>query len=57
MRAKELRLLVLALVVVAGVDCAAGQGRGVPGNVSFFSARDGNNEIFLMDWVGVDRFD
>ena len=52
MRAKGLRLLVLALVAAAGVDRAAGQGRGVPGNVAFFSARDGNNEIYVMDWDG-----
>ena len=25
------------------------QGRGIPGSVAFFSARDGNNEIYVMD--------
>jgi hypothetical protein len=30
----------------------AGQGRGVPGRVAFFTARDGNNEICVMDWDG-----
>lgn len=40
-------------VVLAGVlEGVAGQGRGVPGSVVFFSARDGNNEIYLMDWDG-----
>ena len=52
MRAKGLRLLVLVLVAAAGVDRVGGQGRGVPGNVAFFSARDGNNEIYVMDWDG-----
>lgn len=28
------------------------QGRGVPSSVVFFSARDGNNEIYTADWDG-----
>jgi Tol biopolymer transport system component len=41
----------------AGCQCGdithvAGQGRGVPGSVAFFSARDGDNEIYVMDWDG-----
>jgi hypothetical protein len=28
---------------------------GVPGSVAFFSARDGNNEIYVTDWDVVDR--
>ena len=42
----------IALVVGTGLHSVAGQGRGVPGGVAFFSARDGNNEIYVMDWDG-----
>lgn len=44
--------LVVALTLAAGADRISGQGRGVPGNVVFYSARDGNNEIYVMDWDG-----
>ena len=30
----------------------AGQGGGIPGSIAFFSARNGNNEIYVMDWDG-----
>jgi len=33
----------------AGVSA---QGRGVPGNLAFYSARAGNNDIYVMDWDG-----
>jgi len=50
MAAKRSCSVALALLVTAGH--AWGQGRGVPGSVVFFSARDGNNEIYAMDWDG-----
>jgi Tol biopolymer transport system component len=43
---------VVALAVFAGSHGIAGQGRGVPGGVAFNSARDGNNEIYVMNWDG-----
>ena len=46
--------LVGALVLGTGEDRAAGQGRGIPGGVAFYSARSGNNEIYVMDWDGRD---
>ena len=46
-------LTALALLVVVGsVHRADGQGRGVPGGLVFFSARDGNNDIYRADWDG-----
>ena len=42
----------LALVLVAAAHTVNAQGRGVPGNIAFFSARDGNNEIYVSDWDG-----
>jgi Tol biopolymer transport system component len=43
----------MALAVVVTLEHrVGGQGRGVPGSVAFFSARDGNNEIYVMDWDG-----
>ena len=52
MRNWRCALAVIALVIGAGLHSVAGQGRGVPGGVAFFSARDGNNEIYVMDWDG-----
>jgi len=52
MRVKQFGWAVIVLMIGAGVHGVAGQGRGVPGGVSFFSARDGNNEIYVMDWDG-----
>jgi Tol biopolymer transport system component len=46
---KAVLLGALALVIVGGVD---GQGRGAPGSLTFFSARDGNNEIYTADGDG-----
>ena len=46
------RLAVMSVALVASLHPVAGQGRGVPGSMAFFSARDGNNEIYLMDWDG-----
>jgi Tol biopolymer transport system component len=43
---------VIALILAGSVHHVASQGRGVPGSVAFFSARDGNNEIYVMDWDG-----
>jgi len=31
---------------------ALGQGRGTPGGVAFYTMRDGNAEIYTMDWNG-----
>ncbi len=44
--------LIVALTLATGASDAAGQGRGVPGQLTFYSARDGNNEIYVMDWDG-----
>lgn len=52
MDSKGCKFVVLALVFSAGLAGPSGQGRGVPGSVAFFTARDGNNEIYLMDWDG-----
>lgn len=41
---------------VAGSQGASGQGRGVPGEIAFFSARGGNNDIYIMHWDGRDPF-
>jgi Tol biopolymer transport system component len=45
-------LAVMVTVLVGSGQHLSGQGRGVPGGVVFFSARDGNNEIYTMDWNG-----
>ena len=45
----------LAFVALAALGSGLrleGQGRGVPGGLTFFSARDGNNEIYVADWDG-----
>jgi len=57
MRGNRLHVAVVALAIVAGLDTVAGQGRGVPGDIAFFSARDGNNEIYVMnpDGTGLTR--
>ena len=49
MRNKPFWLAVMAVVFSGGLHQVAGQGRGAPGSVAFFSARDGNNEIYVMD--------
>ncbi len=44
--------VVLTVILAAVTQSVSGQGRGVPGEVAFFSARTGNNEIFVMSWDG-----
>ena len=44
-------ILVMALAVLCSTDAGA-QGRGVPGEIAFFSARGGNNDIYIMSWDG-----
>jgi TolB protein len=49
------RVVAAVLGLLAAIACGVGvsaQGRGVPGSVAFFSARTGNNEIYVMDWDG-----
>jgi Tol biopolymer transport system component len=45
-------IVVLSLFIGTSVLPMYGQGRGVPGDLVFFSARDGNNEIYTADWDG-----
>lgn len=46
-------VLLAALVLGVGAEPGVeGQGRGVPGGLTFFSARAGNNEIYTADWDG-----
>ena len=52
MRIRRFALALFALVLSTGLHHVSAQGRGVPGNVVFFSARDGNNEIYVMNWDG-----
>ncbi|OFW21027.1 MAG: hypothetical protein A3H97_04640 [Acidobacteria bacterium RIFCSPLOWO2_02_FULL_65_29] len=40
------------LVALVGSQALTAQGRGVPGGVAFNSARDGNNEIYVVNWDG-----
>ena len=49
MRNKPFWLAVMAVVFSGDLHQVAGQGGGIPGSVAFFSARDGNNEIYVMD--------
>ena len=52
MEIKRAAVVVTVLVTMTGVDGLEGQGRGVPGSVAFSSMRDGNAEIYTMDWDG-----
>jgi TolB protein len=53
MRGRQSRFAIIAFtVLVAAFHDAAGQGRGVPGDIAFFSARSGNNDIHIMIWDG-----
>ena len=54
MTGNRLRIVVFAVVAIAASRSIAGQGRGVPGDIAFFSARSGNNEIYIMSWDGRD---
>lgn len=42
----------VALALAVGPFGVEGAGQGVPGSLTFFSARDGNNEIYVMDRDG-----
>ena len=53
---KAFGLVVMAVILGADFNSVAGQGGGIPGSVAFFSARDGNNEIYVMDWDGRSAF-
>ena len=52
MEGRRFCLAVMSVVLIGSLHHVAGQGRGVPGSMAFFSARDGNNEIYVMDWDG-----
>lgn len=41
-------------VFATSIHDVAGQGRGVPGDYAFFSARAGNNDIYVTNWDGRD---
>jgi TolB protein len=56
MQGKKQMAVVVVLAVLVGSHGVAGQGRGVPRGVAFSSARDGNSEIYLMDWDGSNLF-
>ncbi|HET9468996.1 MAG TPA: hypothetical protein VFO48_11315, partial [Vicinamibacterales bacterium] len=43
---------VLALALLMGSQGVLGQGRGVPRGIAFNSSRDGNSEIYVMNWDG-----
>jgi Tol biopolymer transport system component len=45
-------VILTGALALAALESGAAQGRGVPSSVAFFSARDGNNEIYVMDWDG-----
>jgi len=52
MRPIRLVVFVLALAAAGRPAVLEAQGRGVPGDIVFNSARDGNNEIYRMNWNG-----
>lgn len=52
MRAGFRNTVLLAFVVSAMPPGVRAQGRGVPSGVVFYSAREGNNEIYTADWDG-----
>jgi Tol biopolymer transport system component len=52
MRLKGYPAAAVAVAVISGSAGIAAQGGGIPGGVAFHSARDGNNEIYVMDWDG-----
>jgi len=49
MQVKPVGFAIVALVLGGILKDATLRGQGAPGSVAFFSARDGNNEIYLMD--------
>ena len=42
----------MAVILGADFNSCGRPGRRYPGSIAFFSARDGNNEIYVMDWDG-----
>ena len=48
------RLSMVCVVSVVVLSATIGHGRGIPGSLVFYSARTGNNEIFVMDPDGAD---
>jgi Tol biopolymer transport system component len=52
--AMKARLSIACVVSVVVVCTSVGQGQGIPGSVVFYSARAGNNEIFVMNRDGAD---
>lgn len=49
------RMLVVVLAGTADLSNVPAQGRGVPGGVAFHTMRDGNAEIYTMDWDGLNQ--
>ena len=52
MQGKWFGLAVMVVVLSANVGHLTVEGSGAPGSVALFSARDGNNEIYVMDQDG-----
>jgi len=44
--------LAIVLAIVSAEHPARGQGRGIPSSVAFNTMRDGNPEIYVMNWDG-----
>lgn len=52
MTRKKVGVLACGAIAIAASSSMVGQGQGVPGDIAFFSARSGNNEIYIMNWGG-----
>ena len=55
---RRLSMTVVVITIVSSVVAIGGifgQGRGIPESIAFFSARTGNNEIFVMILMAADR--
>lgn len=52
MQGRKQMAAVLALALLMGSQGVLGQGRGVPRGIAFNSSRDGNSEIYVMNWDG-----
>jgi Tol biopolymer transport system component len=52
MQGRSFGLAVMAVLLSANVGHLIVEGSGAPGSVAFFSARDGNNEVYVMDQDG-----
>lgn len=52
MRGRQYSVAIMTLITVAASNGAGAQGRGVPGEIAFFSARGGSNDIYVMSWDG-----